>query len=303
MSSILHAKTSPEPRPAEEEEFYGWRYKPVVGPDGTTTYQEVPLTKEDLLFPEEGDQIVYPHIHTRDFKYCLGTIEMIYRHEPTVAVVGDLRVDFGVDWLRPLGPDVLVLFGIRVPLAEWERAETYRLADLGGTPILAIEIASPSTHDNDLGIKQEFYYRLGLQLYVIVDRGPKGDQPTRLLGYRRGPQSWLPLAPDDQGRLNLHPVPLLLGVENDRPWLYDTRTGQRLPDLPEAFERTEEAQSKARDAEAKAHNAEGIARDAEAKARDLEAKLGQEAQIRAELEKRLRELEEQLRAQKGSENG
>ena len=311
MSKLLNAEPPVERPPVADDDICGWRYKSIVGPNGTMTCEAIPLTKEDLLFPEEDDHIIYPSIHTRDFEYCHLSLGTLYREEPRVAVLGDQRVDFGVDWLRPLGPDILVLFDILRPLSEWERIGTYRLADLGGRPILVIEIASPSTYDNDLGIKKGFYYGLGVQVYVIVDRGPDGQAQTRLLGHQRGPQGWSPLPADAQGRLDLAPIPLRLGIENDRPWLYDAATGVRLPDLSEAVAGMKTAQAAARAAEATAcqeaearEKAEAAVQSAEATARrEAEARANAEAQLRreteatAELQSRLRELEEKLRQQ------
>ena len=37
---------------------YGWRYVRRVQPDGTTVIDQIPLTFEDLLYPEEDDFVV-----------------------------------------------------------------------------------------------------------------------------------------------------------------------------------------------------------------------------------------------------
>ena len=58
---------------------------------------------------------------------------------------------------------------------HWLRQATFHLAGEGGTPVLVVEIASPSTRDNDLGIKRAFYYQSGVQKYIIVDRGREGE--------------------------------------------------------------------------------------------------------------------------------
>ena len=137
----------------------------------------------------------------------------------------------------------------------------------GGRPVLVVEIAAPSTRVYDLGIKLDMYYQVGVQKYVIVDRGPQGDDPVRLLGCQRGPGGWLPLPPDAQGRLDLAPVGLLLGTAEDRPWLYDAVTGARESD------RTEWRHVLA------------------------------ETEARAALEERLRALEVELRRQRGEVYG
>jgi len=158
--------------------------------------------------------------------------------------------------------------------------------------MLVVEITSPSTRRNDLGIKREFYYRVGVQKYVIVDRGPGGEDPVRLLGFQRGATDWLPLPPDAQGRLNLAPVGLCMGVEDDRPWLYDAVTGAREPDRPEWRHALTEARERMQDAETRAQ-------DAEARAVEAEGRAQAEAQARMALEARVRALEEHLRRQSG----
>jgi hypothetical protein len=45
-------------KPPELDPYrYGWRYVRVVAPDGTQRFDQVPLTLEDVLFPEEEDFI------------------------------------------------------------------------------------------------------------------------------------------------------------------------------------------------------------------------------------------------------
>ena len=88
---------------------YGWRYVRRTQPDGTEIVDQVPLCREDLLYPEEDDFVVQEPAHTQDFIYCQSTLEALYAAQPTVVVLGDCRVDWGVAGVRPLGPDILVL--------------------------------------------------------------------------------------------------------------------------------------------------------------------------------------------------
>jgi colicin import membrane protein len=310
---------SPPPRQEEDDPFrYGWRYVRRRLPDGSEVVDQVPLSEEDVLYPEEDDFVVQKPPHLRDFFYCYGALDSFYADRPDVVVLGDCRVDWGVEGVRPLGPDVLVLFDV----CEWRQAGTFRIAEEGGRPVLVLEIASPSTWKHDLYRKPDLYYRAGVQRYAIVDRGPDGDDPPRLLGYQRGPQGWLELPLDAQGRLDLAPVPLLLGLEGDRPRLYDVATAQMLPDrteLTQALAETEAARAKAErkaqkegrvrakvakkaEEEAKAREEAEEAARKEAKARaKAEREARKEAKARAALERRLRELEERLRRERGED--
>jgi len=218
-------------------------------------------------------------------------------------------VDFAIRGLQPLGPDILVLFDVR----EWLQAGTFHVSVEGGRPVLAMEITSPSTRRADVGPKVNLYHRAGIPLYVIVDRGPTGEGPARIIGRRRTATGWERLPLDPQGRLNLAPVPLLLGIEDELTWLYDRITGERLLDpvenplaLREARAQAEEALQARKKAEAAAKRAQIRARKAEAKTlketetrKQAQARVKEEADARAELEKRIRDLEKQLRKQQG----
>jgi colicin import membrane protein len=294
MNERIRPELQSAPPGGEDDPFrLGWRYKNVTLPDGTETVEEVPLTEEDLLYPEEGDFAVNPPAHLVDLEYCHISLTSLYVGNPSVVVLGDCRVDYGVEGVRPLGPDILVIFDV----GEWLRRGTFRFAEEGGRPVLVIEICSPGSRDNDLERKVDLYYRVGVQKYVIVDRGPDGDGPIELTGYQRGRKKWKPLRLDEHGRFDLSPVPLWLGEEEGRVWLYD-KTGRRLPDPVELGTALAEAERK-KQQEAKARKkAERKTREAEAKAREAEARARAEAESRAALEQRLRELEEELRRRK-----
>lgn len=262
-----------------DDVFYGWRYVRRTQPDGTAIVDVIPLTYEDLLYPEEDDFVVQEPVHTRDFIYCFSTLEVWGASQPQVVVLGDCRVDWGVADVRPMGPDVVVFFDVH----HWSRRPTYRLAEDGGRPVLVIEVASPSTREYDLDAKLKLYHRVGVQKYVIVDRGPHNTDPVRLLGYQRGRRGWRRLRPDAQGRLDLAPVGMHIGIADDRPWLYDAVTGVRAPDHMEWRQTLEAAEARTQE-EARARAA-------------AEARAQEEAQARVALEARLQALEAQLRQQ------
>ena len=282
MRQLLRADAVACEADAQDDPFrYGWRYVRRAQPDGTEVVDQVPLSLDDLLYPEEGDFVVQEPIHLRDFSYCHSTLEACYAAQPGVVVLGDCRVDWGVAGVRPLGPDIVVFFDVE----QWLRRGTFHLAEEGGRPVLVVEVASPSTRGHDLGIKFDLYHRVGVQKYVIVDRGPQGDAPVRLLGYQRNATGWDPLPVEAQGRLDLAPVRLWLGIEADQLWLYDAVTGAREPDRTECRQALVDAETRAHDAETRAH--------------DAEARAHAEAQARAALEERLRAVEAQLRRQQG----
>ena len=250
----------PPPLPGEEDNpwRFGWRYVRRLLPDGSETYDQVPLSWDDLLYPEEEDFVVQKPPHKRDADYCEHVLRTVHRGVPGALVLGDCCIDFGAAGVKTLGPDVVVLFGVRQQMEPDEG--TFSIIRHGGRPVLVIEVASPDTRGHDLANKPDLYFLAGVEKYVILDRGWRGTDPPRLLGYQRGTHGWLTLPPDARGRLDLAPVGVLLGLEGDRPCLYTARTGERLRNLEEAEDKIqEEAQARA-DAEARAKDAEAKAR-------------------------------------------
>jgi Uma2 family endonuclease len=223
--------------------------------------------------------------HTRHFIYFMDALLAHLSGREGYVVLGDHRVDFGVRGLRPLGPDVIAFSGVR----GWEeQSATFQVAEFGARPELVIEITSPETRRNDLGIKERLYSRARVAYYAIVDlhAGPGQDQ-IHLLGYERVGRRLAAATPDRSGRLWLPSVESWLGVEGDQAFLYDTR-GRRYDGVREALRAQQAAEARAR--------SEARARRAEARARRVEEQARREAEARLQsLEERVRQLEVQLR--------
>jgi Uma2 family endonuclease len=204
------ARPSRHPDEPEGDPYYlGWRYVEVTRPDGTIEVDQIPLTPEDVLHPEVGDFIVNSHGHNEDCRYLKSLMRARLAGDPSAVVLSDCRIDWGVPGVRPLGPDIAVFFGVRRE-RSWN---TFSVAEEGARPALAIEITSPATWENDVGIKVDYYHRAGIPLYVIVlTDEAKDERRLRLIGYRHAPGGYEPLEPDTRGRLWLEPIGLWLGV-------------------------------------------------------------------------------------------
>ncbi len=253
------------------------------GPDGAVTYEEVPLQKEDLLYPEEGDRLVLNEGHVNDCYYLRGALKQWAADKPDALVLSDHRVDWQVPGLQPLGPDVVVFRGVH---RAWDpQRGTFPVVDFGATTLLAIEITSPDTRPNDLGPKVELYRRAGIPFYAIVDRHQiRSGLDLRLLGYRIDPAEpgrYAEAGPDERGRLWLDTVRLWLGTENGCAVCYDER-GNRIWDFPELAVR--------------------MKREAEAR-QAAEARTKAEAEARQAAETRTKELEAELQRLRGQSQG
>jgi Uma2 family endonuclease len=264
----------PGAQPALDPFRLGWRWAPPASINGAPGEgQLVPLTADDLLHPQEHDQIPENTTQERDRGYLAGALRLRLRRRPRIRILSDCLVDWGVPGLKNHSPDISVFDGVRDP--DWQGG-LFRVAKHGARPVLVIEIVSPDAADpkvrnNDVVTKVSHYYRAGVPLYAIIDREDEGG-PRRLLGYRRGRGGYVPVPVDNQGRLPLRPVGLLLGLRADEAVCYDARTGEEILDFTGMAE-ARAAEAAARAAEAQARQAaEAALAAAEARVRALEAK-------------------------------
>jgi Membrane protein involved in colicin uptake len=291
----------------------------------------VPLTLEDVLHPEEGDFIVHSDRHETDRMYLTAVLRARLEAHGRAIVLSDVRVAWDVPDLRPHGPDVMVIPGLR-ERRDWS---TFDVAEEGVRPALIIEITSPETRENDVVWKVAHYARAGVAQYVIVDNiGRRGERQLRLLDYRLVGDTYRLQPPDEREWVYLELADLWVGVEGDHVVCY-TDDGTAFGDYATVVQQAAEAEARARqeaaaraEAEARARAAEEQARreaaaraeaeeqarreaaaraEAEEQARreaaaraEAEEQARREATARAELEARLRELEAKLQRLQGT---
>ncbi len=248
---------------------YGWRYVRQDREDGTYVMEQIPLTLEDVLHPEEGDQVTHNVAHQRRIHYLCSVLKARLAHDPSAVVLDDVRVAWDTPEVRPHGPDIAVIIGVR----ERKNWSTFDVAKEGVRPALIIELTSPETASIDRSNKLEEYDIAGVPLYVIVDGVTSRKQPAlRLLGYTQTPNGYQVLAPNEQGWLWLAPARTWLGITQNEIVCYD-EAGQPLGDYLELAVALE-AEMEARAALAIALKAETEARAAaEARIQELEAEV------------------------------
>jgi Uma2 family endonuclease len=290
MSTVLEPARSDAP-PPEDPFRYGWRWVRHVGPDGTEGYEQIPLKLSDVLHPQEGDFIVESPAHDLDCDNLKHFVRVWAAPRPGTVVVGDCRVDWGVEGLKPLGPDLAVFEGV----SSWDpRQGTFRVAELGARPLLVIEVTSPSTFHIDLDEKVREYYQGGVPYYAIVDARDRAEgRKIRFLLYRSTPGGYVPVPQVDPDRLWLEPVRLWLAAEGGQVIAFDEH-GNRLKTPLEEAEARREVETRA-EAEAQAR------REAENRAEAQKARA-ETAETRAEAaETRIKEMEAELRRLRGQE--
>jgi Uma2 family endonuclease len=216
-----------------------------------------------LLHPQEEDFVVESPAHDQDCDNLKHFLRVWAAPRPGTVVLRDCRVDWGVEGLEPLGPDLAVFEGV----STWDRQRgTFRVAELGARPLLVIEVTSPFTHDIDLNEKVLDYYRGGVPYYAIVEaRHRAGGRDIRFLLYRATPEGYLRVSQVNPDRLWLEPVRLWLAAEGGQVIAFDEH-GNRLKTPLEEVEARREAEARA-EAEAQAR------REAEARLKEIEAEL------------------------------
>ena len=281
QSSISATPTRLDPYP------YGWRDVLATLPNGEQKWQRVPLTLADVLHPQEEDILLPTEEHERWRNYLYSVMTALLVDDPMAVVLSDTNVAWDTPEIAPHRPDLAVIFNVRQP-KNWS---TFDVGQEGTRPALIIEITSPKTRHVDLDDKFDEYEQVGVPFYVIIDiRQRKRGVTREVSGYRLTPDGYSALLPNEQGWLWLEPVNAWLGVTSGAIVCYD-QEGRRLENYATLAKAKKLAEAQARE-EARSR---AIA-EARAQAEAL-ARTAAEARI-AELEARLRQLEEEQRRQR-----
>ncbi len=228
---------------------YGWRYIQREDEDGALVVEQVPLTLEDVLHPQVGDQVTHSEAHQRRRTYLYDVLRAQLADDPTAVVLQDVRVAWDVPGLGAHGPDLAVILGVR----ERKNWSTFDVAEEGVRPALIIELTSPETAVLDRSAKLDEYELAGVPLYVLVDPVTLRREPAlRLLGYQLVAEVYQMLAPDERGRLWLAPARTWLGVEANEIVCYD-EAGQALGGYRALAAALDAAEARAAEAEARVH--------------------------------------------------
>src|SRR3712207_2252800 len=93
----LHAGKKADPFP------YGWRYVQHTLPDGSVRFEQVPLTLEDVLHPQGGDQTPKSLLQQEICAYLFDIFNWRATAKPNGVVLRGVRVAWDVPDLKPHG--------------------------------------------------------------------------------------------------------------------------------------------------------------------------------------------------------
>jgi Uma2 family endonuclease len=246
--------------------YWGSRLVRAVGPDGESCLQEVPLTRSDILDPQEGDIMMQGPVHDYVARTLTDMIDCWF-NAADVAVYHDVKILWGVDGLSDPAPDISVIKGVRDKLAE--RA-SFSVPEQGVRPCLVIELISPRYEEIDRRDKLRIYERAGVPEYLIIDIT---STPARIDAYRMSPTGTYLRCPPGRYESQTTGLCFKPGTEYLEIIVEDAATGERLLTSSEEAEARRAAERRAaQEAEARSA-AERRAAQVEAAREALEAEL------------------------------
>jgi Uma2 family endonuclease len=220
----------PEPSSWSDDPFrYGTRWKRVRQPNGEVVDQPIPLTPDDLLDPQLGDEVPQSDPHSI---VATALYELLKRHFAPldVTVFFDMKIEWGIPGLPGPSPDVMVFRG----LPQRKGRTIYRAAEERVLPCLILEVASFSdaeVYNNDHVKKVEIYQRAGVPEYLIIDPPFPPEDRLTLTGYRLASDGrYRRIKPDSRGRLHSETTGLFFAPSEDGSTVRvsDAETGEWL---------------------------------------------------------------------------
>ena len=185
--------------PSTQEAFpYGWRIVATTEPDGSETIKYIPLQPENFLDPQLGDVMVQSEQHFRLVKSLFDRFDIRYLNDPTTGVMSDVKMLWGIPGLQEPAPDLAVIPHL---MTKGQEHSSFDTVTEGTRPCLVVEVISPRYAGDDT-TKVSIYARAGVQEYVIINpHFDDWDKPYELTGYRLAQGQYVPIQPDDAGRL------------------------------------------------------------------------------------------------------
>lgn len=231
----------------EDPFFYGHRWVEVETADGVD-WEQVPLTEDDLLDPQEGDKVSEHTIHHQVVRWMEVMLEVLFRNRGhlNVLVGGNLKILWrqqpGKKRLSRPAPDVCIIPNVQDPNAY---RRSFDEAKEGTRPIFVLEATSESTDNTDKNRKPRVYERAGVEEYFLLDTLA---EPWTLTGRRLFPETgrYRKIQPDQDGSVLAETldVRFAVGDDGESVVLIDDRTGETLKDsfgLDDARKNAEEA--------------------------------------------------------------
>lgn len=260
-----------------DEFFYGYRYVQQYN-NGREAWDRVPLTMDDLMYPQLEDREVQSCEHSAAGNELYNKIYTHVAGIPGMHVLWDVLVNWGIEDQKNLAPDILILTGVKEKPQQEQGA--YDRAKYGGYPLVSLELTSRSTRYMDVNTesldysKYVQYQHIGVSYYLVVDVArQRKHHPPDMWGYRLERGLYRPIRPDQHGRLWIAPLNVSLGPHRNRADWFDAHGSPFLSHLEEKA-RANHADQRAEQAEKRVEQETQARLAAEEELRQLKAKLG-----------------------------
>jgi Uma2 family endonuclease len=204
----------------------GWRMEWVTDEQGEEKLLYFPLTEDEFLHPKEGYHLPSNTFHEDTRTEIKEILQRRYAKREDAAVFGDLIIKWGIKGLRQHCPDVCVVFGLHNK--EQYRSE-FIVPEEGTKPAIVMEVVSPRYRKTDRETKVKQYARAGVEEYIILDRRrQRGELIDEVLGYRLEAGNYVPITPDEAGRIYSQNLDIWLGMLGGKVTLFEGRTREPL---------------------------------------------------------------------------
>src|SRR5262245_9379914 len=210
--------TPPNEMPVEDGVVHGWRYVARRLFDGSIVHFDIPLSADDVLYPQIGDEVMYASAHQDICWYLRAVCIDRTSTAPATIVLTDTGVNLDLPDVATISPDVAVIPNVR----ERKNWSVFFCKEEGTKPNLMFEITSPNRRENDTEKKFDFYFKARIQCYVIVDlANADANGVPPIFGYDWADSGYKPMTPDAQGRLWLAFVRVWIGAKPNGVVCYD----------------------------------------------------------------------------------
>ena len=162
---------------ASDPFYWGSRLRQMASDGEGRRLVEIPLTRDDLLDPQEGDMMVHGPLHGLFIRTLADMLDRWFDTDD-VAVFDDVKMLWGQPGLSEVAPDISVIQGIR---DKWRDRASFSVPEEGVLPCLVIEVISPRYRELDEKDKLGIYRKARVPEYMIVDIT---KTPIELIGYR-----------------------------------------------------------------------------------------------------------------------
>ncbi len=243
------APRSPEERLAENPFFYGYRWVRVKTAEGKTVSEQVPLTREDLLDPQEDDHVSNGSWHSMTTGRLGEILRTLFasRGRDDVLVTANVKMLWQDPGVPRVAPDLAVIPGVEDPDRDFPSFDEVQERT---RPLFVLEVLSEATESTDRGDKPAVYRSAGVAEYFILDLM---ESPWTLEVRRLNPATgrYRKVRLGKNSRVASETLEVLFEVGEDGKSLVltDLRTGERLRDHRAAEEARRVAEEARRAAE------------------------------------------------------